>query len=154
MNTHALQQLLDTATTMFDHALQTFKEMRMLDAANEALESEEEQKRRRRLKALRWALIMSVVYGGYRLIRRLFQRRQMQCQIAMYPANQPAATSTSAIQPYYGGGYYQPPHYGGTGYPYSSSYGSSNPYSSYYGGGASSMYPGMGGGYGGGSPYF
>lgn len=143
MNTQALHQLLDTTTTMFDHALQTFKEMRMLDAANAALESEEEQKQRRRLKALRWALIMSVVYGGYRLIRRLLRKRQP--QLAMYPAAQPsyAPTTSRAIQAYP----QNYPYAGAATSPYSSSYGGADPYSPYYSGGASSMYPG--GGYGG-----
>lgn len=147
MNTQALHQLLDTATTMFDHALQTFKEMQTLDAASREAESEEEQKRRRRLKALRWALVMSIAYGGYRLIRRLVikrRRHQQHRQLTMYPAQQQpttsnmySPTSTGAMQPY---GYHQSP-YGGGATPYSS-YGT--PYSSY--GGASSMY---GGGYGG-----
>jgi hypothetical protein len=148
MNTQALHQLLDTATSMFDHALLTFQEMRALDARSLENESPEDQTKRRRLKALRWAIIMSIAYGGYRLIRRLLRRRQYQRQLSMYPAQQQ--------QQQYSSGYtapapiMQPPlqqQYGGS--PYGSTpYATSNPYSSYYGaGGASSMYPG--GAYGG-----
>lgn len=132
MNTQALQQLLDTGTQMFDHALNTFKEMRELDALQAAEESEEEQKRKRRLKALRWALIMGAAYGGYRLIRRILRRKR---QIGMYPANQ---SPTRAIQPLYNG-YQHHSSYGAAASPYApSAYGGAA--SPYYGGG-SSMYP-------------
>jgi len=81
MNTQAVHQLLDTATTMFDHALGTWKEMRALEAnVNKAVEeSEEEKKKRRRLKALRWAMTLGVAYAAYKIIRRLlFHKRQQQ----------------------------------------------------------------------------
>ena len=94
MNTQALHQLLDTATSMFDHALSTFQEMRALDARSLQDESPEEQTKRRRLKALRWAFIMSIAYGGYRLIRRLLRKRQHQRQLSMYPAR----SNSSSIQ--------------------------------------------------------
>lgn len=142
MNTQAVQQLLDTATTMFDHALVTFKEMRALDAS--VTETEEDKKRRRRLKALRWAMIMGFAYGGYRLIRRMMQRR-MSASTHRQTIQAPTMQTSSAVYPYttpqsYGANQYVVPHsYGG------------NQYSSYHVGGTS-MYPpnGYGGTYGGG----
>jgi hypothetical protein len=105
MNTQALHQLLDTATSMFDHALLTFQEMRALDARSLENESPEDQTKRRRLKALRWAIIMSIAYGGYRLIRRLLRRRQYQRQLSMYPAQQQQQQYSSASSMYPGGAY-------------------------------------------------
>mmetsp|Transcript_19201 Transcript_19201/g.26619 ORF Transcript_19201/g.26619 Transcript_19201/m.26619 type:complete len:169 (+) Transcript_19201:88-594(+) len=83
MNTQAVHQLLDTATTMFDHALGTWKEMRALEAnGNAAVEQSEEDKRKlRRLKALRWAMTLGVAYAAYKIIRRLlFQKRRQRNQ--------------------------------------------------------------------------
>jgi hypothetical protein len=148
MNTQALHQLLDTATSMFDHALSTFQEMRALDARSLENESPEDQTKRRRLKALRWAFIMSIAYGGYRLMRRLLRRRQYQRQLSIYPAQQQQQQQQQYSSGYTAPAPMPPPlqqQYGGNPY---GSYAMSNPYSSYYGaGGASSMYPG--GAYGG-----
>jgi hypothetical protein len=76
MNTQAIQQLLDTASTMLDHALKTYKEMRALEARNNESESEEDKKQRRRLRALRWMMIATVTYAGYRVIKLAFRRRK------------------------------------------------------------------------------
>lgn len=141
MNTQALHQLLDTATTMFDHALVTFNEMRTLDAS--VTETEEDKKRRRRLKALRWAMIMGFAYGGYRLIRRMMRRR-MSMLTQRQTIQAPAMQSSPAVCPYS-----TPQSYGANPYGVPQSYGA-NPYSSYHGGGTP-MYPpnNYGGSYGG-----
>jgi len=76
MNTQALQQLLDTATTMLEQALAAYKEMRALEMMANDSESEEAKKKRRRLKALRWALVLAVTYGGYRVVRVAFQQKR------------------------------------------------------------------------------
>jgi hypothetical protein len=64
--------------SFFDNAISTLNEIRALNIASASEEemSEEEIKRRRRLKALRWSLVMGVSYAGYRLIRRWFMRRR------------------------------------------------------------------------------
>lgn len=87
MNTHAIQQLLDTASTMLDHALKTYKEMRALEARINESESEEDKKQRRRLRALRWMMIATVTYAGYRVIKLAFRRRKQRELIldSMYP---------------------------------------------------------------------
>ena len=86
MNTHALQQLFHTAMSFFDNAISTLNEIRALNIASASDEeemSEEEIKRRRRLKALRWSLVMGVSYAGYKLMRRwLLRRRQLRQMIA------------------------------------------------------------------------
>ena len=141
MNTQALHQLLDTATTMFDHALVTFKEMRTLDTS--ITETEEDKKRRRRLKALRWAMIMGFAYGGYRLIRRMIRRR-MSASTHRQTIQAPAMQTPPSVYPYT-----MPQSYVANPYGVTQLYGA-NPYSSYQVGGPS-MYPsnGYGGNYGG-----
>jgi hypothetical protein len=75
-NASAIQQLLDAAMAMFDHAVATWHELKLLeqrkDGANHDTEeeSEEDKKRRRRLKALRYALVTAASYAGYRVLRR------------------------------------------------------------------------------------
>lgn len=137
MNTQALHQLLDTATTMLDHALVTFKEMRALDASSLETETKEEQKRRRRVRALRWALIMGFAYGGYRFLRRMVRKQLSPKRLTIqsspnlqYPPRLDGTNSNGAMQSYaenpysfHGGGtpMYPPnTYYGGTyGGPYS-----------------------------------
>lgn len=72
MNTQAIQQLLETATSMLDRAVKTYHEMRTLEAQSNALESEEDTKRRRRLRALRWTMVVAATYAGYKLMRMAF----------------------------------------------------------------------------------
>lgn len=74
MNTQALHQLVDMVSTMFDHAVQTWHEMRTLDQMKWRNESEEEQKKRRRLRALRWALLVGATYSAYRILRMVLTR--------------------------------------------------------------------------------
>ena len=75
MNTQALHHLLESATAMFDHAVATWHEMRVLEATSRRHETEEMKKRRRRLRAVRWAVVTAVVYAGYKLIRRVIRQR-------------------------------------------------------------------------------
>lgn len=76
MNTQAIQQLLDTASTMFEHALKTYREMRVLEARANESESEEDKKRRRRLRALRWMIVTASLYAGYRVVKLAFKKRR------------------------------------------------------------------------------
>lgn len=76
MNTQAIHQLLDTAYNMLDHALKTYSEMRTLEKLQEhEAETEEDKKRRRRLRALRWALVVLISYTGYRVVRLAFSKK-------------------------------------------------------------------------------
>mmetsp|Transcript_2986 Transcript_2986/g.4395 ORF Transcript_2986/g.4395 Transcript_2986/m.4395 type:complete len:214 (-) Transcript_2986:275-916(-) len=75
MNTQAIQQLLDSASTMLDHAIKTYKEIQQLHATEH--ESEEDKKRRRRLRALRWAAITLVAYTGFKVVRIAFRRKRL-----------------------------------------------------------------------------
>jgi len=76
MNTQALRQTLESASAMFDHAIATWNEMQVIEAASRENESEEMKKRRRRLRALRWALVAAVSYAGYRLLRKVLLRKR------------------------------------------------------------------------------
>ena len=76
MNTQAIQQLLETAGAMFDHALKTYTEMRMLEARVNQSESEADKKKKRRLRALRWMMVTVVTYAGYRVVKLALQRKR------------------------------------------------------------------------------
>lgn len=88
MNTQALHQLFNTAMSMFDHAIATLNDMRALsiNAAAEEELPEEEIKRRRRLRAMRWSLVLGVSYAGYKIMRRWLMRRRELRNMIMYAA--------------------------------------------------------------------
>lgn len=78
MNTQALHQLYDQAVSMLDHGLQFLQELKTLDLkASKDVDalSLEEIKRRRRLKALRWGIVLSLTYAGYALVHKWMKRR-------------------------------------------------------------------------------
>ena len=128
MNTQALRQTLESASAMFDHAIATWNEMQVIEAASRENESEEMKKRRRRLRALRWAMVVAVSYAGYRLLKRVFssQKRRPPMQIEGQPPSytvQPGSTyRPSSHNSYFSSGYGQPPiggyHSSTGGYPY------------------------------------
>jgi uncharacterized membrane protein YgcG len=141
MNQQALQQALDSAWSMMDHAIATFHELRALEAKEKKHETKEDKKKRQRLKALRWALVMGTSWVVYKLIRRITsssRRRRLRHN---------GASSTNAIMPNnnyspsysYGTGGYGSSMYGpsmnGGGYNSSSPYGSSLFGGGGYGGG-------------------
>jgi len=126
MNTEAVQQLLESATAMFDHAVMRWRELRALEAAHRHIESPEARKRRRRLRALRWAFVAGVTYAGYAFVRKLLhwssgwsrQRRQLLAEAPPRPtAPSPAYGSTSSYYPSTGVSSTSP--YGFSGYGYS-----------------------------------
>ncbi len=123
MNTQALHQVVQSITTMFDHAATTFYDMQakqqqaqsLLSATtcHEVDESNDMKRKRRRLQALRWALVVGVTYAAYRLMRRVFLGRRPEKRLYSLPLSSYSAS---------------PPH---------------SPYYDYHnhGGGAPSMYP-------------
>mmetsp|Transcript_31891 Transcript_31891/g.70671 ORF Transcript_31891/g.70671 Transcript_31891/m.70671 type:complete len:380 (+) Transcript_31891:153-1292(+) len=88
MNTQALHQLFNTAMSMFDHAIATLNDMRALssNAASEEELPEEEIKRRRRLRAMRWSLVLGISYAGYKIMRRWLMRRRELRNMITYAA--------------------------------------------------------------------
>jgi hypothetical protein len=110
MNTQAIQQLLETATSMLDRAVKTYHEMRTLEAQSNALESEEDTKRRRRLRALRWTMVVAATYAGYKLMRMAFvgsttqsRRRRIRRSIAAGQAPLPYGGGSSDMLPWSAG---------------------------------------------------
>ena len=101
MNTQALHHLLESATAMFDHAVATWHEMRFLEETNRRHETEEMKKRRRRLRAVRWAVVTAVVYAGYKLIRRAFRQRYRGRLLEHQQNRQMYSPQTYAPGPYY-----------------------------------------------------
>jgi hypothetical protein len=77
MNQQVLQQAWESISQMVDHAIATFHEMRALEQKGRAAETEEEKQRRRRLKALRYAVVFGGSWLAYKLVRHLlFQQRR------------------------------------------------------------------------------
>ena len=91
MNQQALQEAFDSLTSMFDHAIATFHELRALEAMENETETEEQKKRRRRLKAVRWAMVMGTSWLLYKIIRRATSRRR-RLQYNNNPSNANAAS--------------------------------------------------------------
>lgn len=71
LNAEAVQHLLESVVCMFDHAAATWHEMQRLEVEARVAESDEMKIRRRRLRALRWALSAAATYAGYAVIRKL-----------------------------------------------------------------------------------
>jgi hypothetical protein len=100
-NQQALQLALDSITKMVDAAIATFYELRALEAQKEY--TPEQQRRRKRLRALRWALVMGGSWLVYKIIRMLTTSKRK--RLTNYP---------HSPQSYYGGSMpYQQPTYGG-----------------------------------------
>ena len=106
MNQQALQQAWESLSQMVDHAVSTFNEMRALEAKGQEAESEEDKQRRKRLKALRYALVFGGSWLAYKLVRHLlFQKRRnrhypnshMLHSSSSYPYD--AASTSRAIMP-------------------------------------------------------
>ena len=74
MNTQALKQLFDSVSSMVDHAISSWNEMRRLEAAAHMEESEEAKKERRRLRTIRLCIVSAASYLTYRIVRRLLRR--------------------------------------------------------------------------------
>ncbi len=126
-NQHAIQQAFDSLTAMMDHALATFQELRALEAVSTERETEEQKRRRQRLRTLRWAFMMGSSWLLYKLIRRLTSRRRR---------IEAGASAGAGITPYSSG--------------YNTGY--NNSMHGMNGGGYGSMF-GTGGQYGGGGYY-
>lgn len=126
MNQQAIQQAFDSLVNMFDHAVATFHELRAIEAMQIEKETEEQKRRRRRLKAIRWAILMGGSWLVYKLIHRITtgkRRRRLANHNHTTTNNNNGLMSLFGGNPGYGGGY---SNYGG----YGSSYGS-NMYGGY-----------------------
>lgn len=76
MNTQALHQLYNQAIAMFDQALSAIHELKTLEANDNVQLSDEEKKKRRRLKAIRWSIVFGISYAGYSFIRKWLRKRK------------------------------------------------------------------------------
>jgi hypothetical protein len=76
MNTQALHQLYGQGMTMLDNILNTLHEINTLENASQKQLSEEDKKRRRRLKALRWSILVGGSYVGYRVVANWIKKRR------------------------------------------------------------------------------
>ena len=71
MNQQAMHQVFDSISSMLDHAVASYNELRALEAIDMERETEEQKKKRRRLKAIRWALVAGTSCLVYKILRRL-----------------------------------------------------------------------------------
>lgn len=76
MNTHALHQLYEQGMTMLDNVFSTLHEINTLESASQKHLSEEDKKRRRRLKAIRWSMLIGISYVGYRFVANWIKKRR------------------------------------------------------------------------------
>ncbi|KAG7369810.1 hypothetical protein IV203_027556 [Nitzschia inconspicua] len=71
MNQQLLQQAWESLSQMVDHAISAFHEMRALEQKLNREETEEDKQRRKRLKALRYALVFGGSWLAYKIVRGL-----------------------------------------------------------------------------------
>ena len=114
MNTQALQQLYQNGMSMVDQVLKTLHDMNATTNLCINDTSEEEKQRKRKLKALRWTMVFSISYIGYKLIRKWLRQRRAIRDYHRNTNHRPSNISynpqTTAITPYssstqYGGNY-------------------------------------------------
>jgi len=132
MNQQVLQQSFESLTSMIEHAVATFHELRALEALQNERETEQQKKRRQRLKTIRWALMVGGSYVVYKLIRRITSKRKQVTQRSNTISAPIGAGSTAHYGNSFGGPY--------GGYNMQGSFGGASMY------GASGYY-GAGGGY-------
>jgi hypothetical protein len=124
MNQQLLQQAWESLSQMFDHAIATFHEMRALEHQLNREETEEDKQRRKRLKALRYALVFGGSWVAYKIVRGLLLQKRNNNRRRLAASNTTGGSGNmgsyfgaSATSPYsssyYGGGM-------GYGNPYSS----------------------------------
>ena len=61
---------------MLDNVLNTLQEINTLESTSQKQLSEEDEKRRRRLKAIRWSMFIGVSYVGYRFVASWIKKRR------------------------------------------------------------------------------
>jgi len=78
MNTKHLHQLYQQIMNMLDQTLAIIEEVKRMEEGKENKQlSPEEIKRRRRLKAIRWSIMIGITYLGSKAILKWFQRRRV-----------------------------------------------------------------------------
>jgi hypothetical protein len=82
MNTQAIKALMESLTGMLDHAVATVRELHtsMMEQQQQQQGrrplTDEQRKRQRRLRVLRWTMATALSYAVYKLIRRLSSGRR------------------------------------------------------------------------------
>ncbi|KAL3945322.1 MAG: hypothetical protein SGBAC_000598 [Bacillariaceae sp.] len=75
-NQQVLQQSFESLTSIIEHVVATFHELRALEAMQNEKETEQQKKRRQRLKTIRWALMVGGSYVVYKIMRRIMSKRK------------------------------------------------------------------------------
>lgn len=131
MNQQQLQQAWESLNRMVEHAVKTFRELQRLEAQERRHDTEEDRQRRRRLKALRYALVFGGSYVAYKLVRNLLFRGGQRRRLATVRSPHEVYGNQAVAGPY------QQSNYLNANGVYHSGYGG---YGEMYGQGASSLY--------------
>ena len=103
MNTQALHQMYEQGMTILDKVLRTLHEINSLENISQKHLSEEDKKRRRRLKALRWSVLVGGSYIGYRFVANWIQKRReysrIQSEGNLYRTNKLSNSNGSVVIP-------------------------------------------------------
>ncbi len=99
-NQQALQLAFDSVTKMVDSAIATFCELRALEAKQEY--TAEQQRQRKRLRALRWAMVMGGSWLVYKVVRRLTSKPKRLSSTYPYLASSFVGAMIPYQQPPYG----------------------------------------------------
>lgn len=67
-NADSVQRIVEAFSTMIDHAIAVWYEAQAIEYAAREDESEQDKKRRRRLRTIRWAFIGLASYAGYNIL--------------------------------------------------------------------------------------
>jgi len=110
-NQQALQHAWESLNRMIDHAVVTFAEMRALESIERENETEEDRRRRKRLKAIRYAIVFGGGWFACKMIRNLLFRKKRLVHQQRQQQQQSGSNATSFGYPGYnyqgyGQGYY------------------------------------------------
>ena len=99
MNTQQLHQLYDQIIVMFDQALKYLDELKHLESVQGHMNihqplTEEQIKKRRRLKAIRWTIMFGISYAGYKLVLKWYRKRREYTRARTRIASMSASTTT------------------------------------------------------------
>jgi hypothetical protein len=126
MNTQALHQLYDQAVSMIDQILGLVNELKSLEGKDETKLTQEEQKRRRRLKALRWGIVLSISYAGYSMVYKWLKRRRDWKKRRLLRASSMGSIEAGTMSPFVSNSSYSTPQ------PYSGYYSSPSSYGGHF----------------------
>mmetsp|Transcript_25500 Transcript_25500/g.37818 ORF Transcript_25500/g.37818 Transcript_25500/m.37818 type:complete len:271 (+) Transcript_25500:1-813(+) len=102
MNTNQLHLLYDQIMAMIDHALQYIHQLQHLDQLQSQQTTpltEEQIKQKRRLKAIRWSLMLGISYGGFKIVLKWYRKRKGYAKARAFARNRIAPLASPSALP-------------------------------------------------------